>query len=85
MVTKTPTGLLSFLYHVKYDDDVNEYFHGSPGAVMTKFQLSDPEQNAITAMEKSHRADEATRRKDVEALMKILTENILQNKYPKIW
>jgi len=85
MANDKPKGLLSFLYHVTYNDDVKRKAHENPNLEMQEFNLSGDAMNVLTAMGNDLYKDEETKRKHVDALMKCLGEEILQDAYPIIW
>lgn len=42
-----PVGLLSFLYHISYNDEIKEKFKADPDAVIESFMLSETEKEAF--------------------------------------
>jgi len=80
-----PSTLLSFLYAVTYDREVNEAFHSDSAAMMDKFGLSEPVQAAVNAMGSAKDGNQSEKTTAVEGVMKRLGQEILADEYKKIW
>lgn len=70
---KTPTSLLSFLYHIRYDEQVREDFHADEIATMERFGLS---VEAQEIMREIGRQETGSPRGTLDAWKKLLDEHL---------
>ncbi len=93
MANNKPSGLLSFLYNARYDDDVRKTFHDDVDKAMELFELSaEVEQVIKTIGEIVTGADEGSRpqeieklQQEIEKLMSYLAKEMLEGEMEKIW
>jgi hypothetical protein len=89
MAQHYPKGLLSFLYHVIYDRDVNEAFHTNEVGQMKWFGLSPESQLVFAEGGKlaGQTSEEAQQKREdlLNQLMQQLASELLEGTHKIIW
>jgi hypothetical protein len=80
-----PKGLLSFLYHVRYDEEIRERFHANSTSEMVRFALSGEAKKVLTEAGSDLHKGEETKKKHMEALALQLAAELAKNDYDIIW